>query len=84
MFFMFREAINFNQDISAWNVSSVANMKQMFETASSFNQDMCDWGYKFGSATVTSMFLSSDCPTAGTNSGTPTSITAGWCKATSC
>jgi surface protein len=40
---MFSGAVNFNQDISAWNVSSVTNMSGMFSNAKSFNQDIGTW-----------------------------------------
>jgi surface protein len=30
----------FNQDLSAWNTSSVKNMKGMFRNAMDFNQDL--------------------------------------------
>ena len=40
---MFRSAINFNQDISLWNVSSVTNMSGMFNRANKFNQDVGSW-----------------------------------------
>lgn len=34
---------NFNDDIGAWNVSSVTTMANMFEGASSFNQSLDSW-----------------------------------------
>ena len=40
---MFKEAKNFNQDISSWNVSNVTNMHGMFEMAENFNQDISSW-----------------------------------------
>ena len=33
----------FNEDISNWEVSSVAIMQWMFRGASSFNQDLSSW-----------------------------------------
>ncbi|MFA5649486.1 MAG: BspA family leucine-rich repeat surface protein, partial [Bacteroidales bacterium] len=41
--FTFREAINFNLDISGWDVSNVFNMRGLFRGASSFNQDISNW-----------------------------------------
>jgi surface protein len=40
---LFRDATNFNGDISSWDVSSVTNMSYMFRDASSFNQDISVW-----------------------------------------
>ena len=42
---------NFNEDISAWDVSGVTNMINMFNGASSFNQNIGDWN----TSAVTSM-----------------------------
>jgi surface protein len=40
---MFNGAQAFNQNIGAWNVSSVTNMNNMFQYASVFNQDLSGW-----------------------------------------
>ncbi|MDC1416666.1 BspA family leucine-rich repeat surface protein, partial [Flavobacteriaceae bacterium] len=37
------EAINFNQDISSWDVSSVTTMESMFQGNTAFNQDISSW-----------------------------------------
>ena len=37
---MFQSAVNFNGDISNWDVSSVTNMKNMFHNTVRFNQDI--------------------------------------------
>lgn len=43
MAYMFRGAINFNQDIGKWVVSNVTRMEYMFRDASSFNRDIGKW-----------------------------------------
>ena len=37
------EFLDFNGDISQWNVSKVKNMRLMFSESKSFNQDISDW-----------------------------------------
>ncbi|MEL6560970.1 MAG: BspA family leucine-rich repeat surface protein, partial [Bacteroidota bacterium] len=39
----FRDAVNFNHDISNWDVSNVTNMANTFFNAANFNQDLNDW-----------------------------------------
>ena len=40
---MFRNATDFNQDISDWDVSNVENMSGMFFLAQDFNRDISEW-----------------------------------------
>ena len=40
---MFRDATNFNQDVSSWDTSNVIDMNFMFYNARTFNQDMSSW-----------------------------------------
>jgi surface protein len=40
---LFLGCINFNQDISMWDVSNVVNMKGIFYGCSTFNQDLSQW-----------------------------------------
>jgi surface protein len=40
---MLKDAIGFNQDISGWGVSNVANMNYLFYGASSFDQNLGTW-----------------------------------------
>ena len=49
---MFREADAFNGDISAWDVSSVTDMYQMFYQASTFNQDLSSWCKQHTAASI--------------------------------
>ena len=44
---MFFKCINFNSDISKWDVSSVKIMERMFYGCKSFNQDISDWDVSF-------------------------------------
>ena len=39
----FKGAINFNTDISTWDVSSVSNMSEMFNGATTFNRSLANW-----------------------------------------
>ena len=40
---MFRNAVNFDQDLTNWDVSNVTNMKQMFYACTNFNGDISSW-----------------------------------------
>lgn len=40
---MFRDATNFNVNISDWNISSVSSMNSMFQNATSFNKPLGSW-----------------------------------------
>jgi surface protein len=40
---LFDDRVDFNQDISNWDVSNVTNMRHMFRRAASFNQDLSNW-----------------------------------------
>ena len=41
--YTFRQASNFNQDLSGWIVSNVTNMASMFQGASNFNGNITKW-----------------------------------------
>ena len=40
---MFRNCVNFNQDVSAWDVSNVISMNNMLLNCTSFDQDVSAW-----------------------------------------
>jgi len=40
---MFSTCTAFNQDLSAWNTSTVTSMRAMFQNADDFNQDISGW-----------------------------------------
>jgi hypothetical protein len=40
---LFRSALDFNQTIGSWNVSSVADISAMFSYAKAFNQGIGSW-----------------------------------------
>ena len=43
MRYMFKGATTFNEDISRWDTSSVADMRNMFDGATTFNQPIGEW-----------------------------------------
>ena len=52
---MFKNATNFNQNISLWNTSRVSNMASMFNNSSNFNQNISNWSVS-NVSNMTSMF----------------------------
>ena len=61
---MFYGCVNFNSDISSWDVSAVTTMKFMFNDATSFNQDLSCWNVQH-IASLPSNFAT-NCPINGT------------------
>ncbi|CAJ1931433.1 unnamed protein product [Cylindrotheca closterium] len=51
MSWLFANRMNFNEDISNWDVSSIVSMQYMFQGAYAFNQDLSSWDV----SSVTSM-----------------------------
>ena len=41
--YLFKEQVNFNEDISSWDTSNVTTMMETFRTARKFNQDIGNW-----------------------------------------
>ncbi|CAB9500569.1 Mycoplasma protein of unknown function, DUF285 [Seminavis robusta] len=61
MFSTFKNSA-FNRDVSSWDISSVTEIYEFLQGAP-FNHEICAWGNKIqGTATVTSMFVSTNCP----------------------
>lgn len=44
--YMFYYAIQFNSDLSKWNVSNVSDFSYMFYNASNFNSNLKNWNLK--------------------------------------
>jgi len=61
MYYMFYGAYKFNNDLSSWDVSSVASMYGMFYYASSFGMKLCNWSLLNPSVNVDYMFGDSNC-----------------------
>jgi hypothetical protein len=77
---MFDSASTFNQDLSAFDVSSVTDISFMFRTAVAFNQNLCSWGQKVPASDFffLRMFLDSGCPI--TDDPDSSDLSAGpWC-----
>ncbi|NOR88382.1 MAG: BspA family leucine-rich repeat surface protein, partial [Bacteroidales bacterium] len=72
MSWMFYWASDFNQDLSAWDVSNVINMKAMFNIAMSFDQDIGSWDVS-SVTDMSFMFSSVTLSTANYNS-----LLTGW------
>ena len=52
---MFKQAANFNADVSGWDVSAVTDVTSMFDEATNFNGDLSGWNVG-GVATMDSIF----------------------------
>ena len=68
---MFEAAESFNQDISAWNTSNVADMRYMFDGANVFDQDLSSWDVSKVPCTMIPSFVGPNC----LQDGTPTTTT---------
>ena len=53
---MFKDAINFNQDISDWDTSKVESFVSQFEGAEQFNQAIGKWNTDLRNGTACKMF----------------------------
>ena len=60
---MFKQASDFNGDVSKWNTAKVTWMDSMFLKASKFNQDLSKWDTaKVVTPKCTDFATSSSCP----------------------
>ena len=62
MKWMFLGALNFNADLSPWDMSSITRTDMMFQGATKFDQNLCAWGENgYNYDTVDDMFDASGC-----------------------
>jgi len=58
---VFNDAIEFNSDVSSWDIANIVLINDMFHGAAQFDRRMCDWDLSGVAGEKTNLFTGSQC-----------------------